>query len=75
MTTAPKAAKAKVQDAELDALEKKLGSASFLSGKAPGPADRDMFAKVTGKSLVGYPLSAGWYSTISMFEPNVRSSW
>lgn len=65
-----------MQDAELDALEKKLGGGvTFLSGKAPGAADRDMFNKVSGKSLAGYPLVAGWLSTISMFEPNVRNAW
>jgi lysyl-tRNA synthetase class 2 len=72
---APKQVKAKVQDAEVDALEAKLRTLTFLSGSAPGAADKDMFNKVTGKSLAGYPLSAGWYSTLSMFEPNVRNSW
>ena len=75
--TAPKVAKAKVQDADLDALEQKLRSlkTSFLSGNAPGSVDKEMYEKISGKSFIGYPVSAGWFSTVSMFEGNVRNSW
>jgi glutathione S-transferase len=71
----PKQAKPKVQDAALDALEAKLGKSTFLSGNAPSKADAETFAQVQGKSLVGYPRVAGWYSTVSMFESGVRGSW
>ena len=72
-----KVAKTKVQDKELDALETKLASLKtrYLSGNVPGKSDREMFEKVGNKSLIGYPLSAGWYSTISMFQPGVREAW
>ena len=73
----PKAPKVKVQDAAVEALEQKLKSVrtTFLNGNAPSKADAETFNSISGKSLVGYPAVAGWYSTVSMFEAAVRNSW
>jgi len=77
MSGPPKAPKVKVQDSALDALEEQLRSLKtrFLSGAAPGNADKATFDSVTGKSLIGYPMSAGWFFSVSVFEPAVREAW
>jgi len=48
---------------------------SFLAGNSPGKVDEEMFKKISNKSLIGYPLTSGWYSTVSMFHAGVRESW
>jgi len=69
------ALKPKVKDEQLEELEAKLRNMSFLSGKAPGAKDQEMYEEVGKKQLLGYPLVTGWFNTVGSFEAKVRGSW
>ena len=63
-------------EAVLKKLDAVLQGKSFVNGTIPSKADAELFEKVSqAGSLEGVPNVAAYAKLLSMFTPEVRSSW
>ena len=60
----------------VDAIEKKLGDNQWLSGQAPGAADREEFEKINKTpNPNSHPNAFAWYCLVSKFSDAARGAW
>merc|ERR1712084_76358 len=60
----------------VDAIEKKLGDNQWLSGQAPGAADREEFEKINKTpNPNSHPNAFAWYCLVGKFSDAARGAW
>ena len=60
----------------VDAIEKKLGDNQWLSGQAPGAADREEFEKINKTpNPNSHPNAFAWYCLVAKFSEGARAGW